>query len=216
MELRGHVRRAIESPHGNYVLSCCIEQLPASCVAWIVEELVGAGVPVARHRYGCRVICRLMEHHPVFSPTGGAGQTLVDEIVGATVQLARNEFGRHTVVKLLEQGTDCRRSQVVAALLADLLAQARHRNASYVVEAALEHSPDEDRMAMVHELTRGEVLVQLAQCQSGCHVIRSLLEPWAGCRQAVLATLSSSGDALQGSKYGQLLLREQDLLAVPP
>eukprot|EP00444_Apocalathium_aciculiferum_P004559 CAMPEP_0183404004 /NCGR_PEP_ID=MMETSP0370-20130417/14923_1 /TAXON_ID=268820 /ORGANISM="Peridinium aciculiferum, Strain PAER-2" /LENGTH=499 /DNA_ID=CAMNT_0025585817 /DNA_START=72 /DNA_END=1571 /DNA_ORIENTATION=+ len=211
-ELRGHVQHAIESPHANYVLTCILVHLPSTSVSWIVDELHGAGVAVARHRYGCRVLCRLMEHHPVFNPSYAAGARLVDEVVEAAVQLSRNEFGRHTIIKLIEQGTDSRRAQVVAALLTDLTVQARHRNASYVVESALEHASDEDRGKLVRELTRKEDLLLLAQCQSGCHVIRSLLEPHCGCRRAVLRILEESADMLRNSKYGLLLLREQGLL----
>eukprot|EP00405_Crypthecodinium_cohnii_P008832 CAMPEP_0206437832 /NCGR_PEP_ID=MMETSP0324_2-20121206/11264_1 /ASSEMBLY_ACC=CAM_ASM_000836 /TAXON_ID=2866 /ORGANISM="Crypthecodinium cohnii, Strain Seligo" /LENGTH=556 /DNA_ID=CAMNT_0053905165 /DNA_START=99 /DNA_END=1770 /DNA_ORIENTATION=+ len=192
-ELRGSVQACVESPHANYVLSCAIEQLPSADVFWVVEELLGDGVAVA-------------------VPQNTAGCQLVDSIVGAAVQLARNEFGRHTIIKLLEQGNDARRSQVAAALLTDLTSQARHRNASYVVESALEHAPEADREELVANLMRPEELVLLAQCQSGCHVIRSLLNTCSGVRPVVEEILTRSLEVLANSKYGQLLLRELGLL----
>ena len=61
-EMRGHVRDAIASPHGNYVIQKIIEAMPVGEFSFIAEELQGVGASVARHRYGCRIFCRLLEN----------------------------------------------------------------------------------------------------------------------------------------------------------
>merc|ERR1712232_505280 len=60
--LHGYVRRAITSPHGNYVIQKIIETMPMPMFAFIISELHGHVAEVARHRFGCRIICRLLEH----------------------------------------------------------------------------------------------------------------------------------------------------------
>merc|ERR1719238_1371323 len=62
-ELQGRVREAIRSPHANHVVQKMVEVLPASSLGFVVEEILGAGAEFARHRYGCRVVCRLVQRH---------------------------------------------------------------------------------------------------------------------------------------------------------
>merc|ERR1712151_1490082 len=62
MELRGQVRQAIGSAHANYVVQKVVETQPTS-------------VAVTRHRYGCRILCRLLEH----SASDPGTVALVDE-----------------------------------------------------------------------------------------------------------------------------------------
>merc|ERR1711865_863137 len=61
-ELRGHIRRAIDSPHANFALQKIVDVLPADRISFVIEEIAGAGVETARHRNGCRVLSRIFEH----------------------------------------------------------------------------------------------------------------------------------------------------------
>merc|ERR1712129_612443 len=61
-ELHGHVRWAAESPHANYVVQKIVEVMPPSHGSFVVKELRGAAAELARHRYGCRIFCRIVEH----------------------------------------------------------------------------------------------------------------------------------------------------------
>merc|ERR1719450_712657 len=61
-ELHGFVTRAMQSPHGNYVIQKVVESLPPAMSRFIAEEILGVAGAMARHRYGCRVLCRLFEH----------------------------------------------------------------------------------------------------------------------------------------------------------
>lgn len=157
-----------------------------------------------------------MEHHAVFAPQARAGKRLMDEIVAAAVELSRNSFGKHVIIKLLEQGTDERRTEVAEALIAaDVVCQARHRNASYVVETALDFVPTATKAELMRRLMRPKDFLALASCQSGCHVIRCLMQPQHGHRQAALDILAADAHLLADSKYGQMLLQDVGL-ARPP
>jgi len=61
--IQPHVVSLYQSPHGNYVITKVIEQLPAANLGGIVSELEKHGFEeVAKHRFGCRVLERLIEH----------------------------------------------------------------------------------------------------------------------------------------------------------
>eukprot|EP00913_Durusdinium_trenchii_P022711 g21330.t1 len=73
------------SPHANYVLQKLVTQLTwskgASFVAW---ELRGDAADLARHRFGCRIFCRLIEFHAAKEGT----EDLVEEVLQEAEDLA--------------------------------------------------------------------------------------------------------------------------------
>jgi len=205
LELRGHVRKAVESPHANHVIQKVVECLPASACAFITEELMGVGEAVARHRYGCRVLCRLIEHHADRSASAG----LFEEVLQCAHYLCRNEFGKHVIKSLLEHGTDEHRVRVANAILPDVVSHATHRAASYVVECALEHCAPPEHKKLTDVLLSGqEVMLAIGKSQAGCHVIRELVKQTAVCRPRVLRLLQEVAPEVNTAKYGRLLLAE--------
>merc|ERR1719375_2618648 len=60
--LRGHIREAVESPHGNHVVQKCVESGCVQGVQIVFDETRGAFAFFARRRFGCRVLERLLEH----------------------------------------------------------------------------------------------------------------------------------------------------------
>ncbi|CAE8601664.1 unnamed protein product, partial [Polarella glacialis] len=173
-ELHGHVRQAIGSPHANYVIQKVIEVMPTAVASFVAEELRGSGAVVARHRYGCRILCRLLEH----SATELGTVALADEALADCDELCRHSFARHVLQSVLEHGLPKQRACIAAALRNDLLRNARNRNASYVIERALTYCAPEDRDALCYELSgdpASDNIVSLAQNQFGCYVVRALM-----------------------------------------
>lgn len=211
-ELRGFVREALESPHANHVIQAIVVLLPAETCSFVSEELVGCAEAVARHRYGCRLLCRLVEHHAGMSPTTGV---VIDEVVSAAESLCRNEFGKHVLKSILEHGSVEQRRRIAEALGKELLRNATHRAASYVVEHALEHSEVADREALARPLTSApDVMLALARSQAGCHVIRSLIKTATdGARHRIVAILQDIKHHMESMKYGRLLMADLHLLA---
>merc|ERR1712070_676861 len=114
--LQGRVIEALQSPHANYVLQKCIEVTPASQLGFITSELKRNAVLAAKHRFGCRIMERLFEHHCSELPT----EALMDEIVAETSTLCRHSYANFVVQHVLEHGSGTHRARIAEVLLQDV------------------------------------------------------------------------------------------------
>lgn len=205
-ELRGHVRELIESPHGNYVAQKVIEVLPSAQTAFVIEELYGVGANVARHRYGCRILCRLLEH----CASEADMVTLTDEILAEADDLCRHSFGHHVIQSVLEHSPNPQQKQVVAALCMDLPRHVWNRNASFVIEKVLTHCQKEEQRMLLEQLVNEgpDMVTSLAQSRLGPHVAKALPAVSRGLPEKVLGGLRLATGGLQGSRYGKRLLKD--------
>mmetsp|Transcript_54430 Transcript_54430/g.102081 ORF Transcript_54430/g.102081 Transcript_54430/m.102081 type:complete len:396 (+) Transcript_54430:85-1272(+) len=174
-ELHGHVRDAVVSPHANYVIQKVITQMSPATSAFIADELFGNGARFARHRFGCRIMCRLLEHCSCQEGT----ERLIDEVLedrSEALDLCRHNFGHHVVQSVLEHG-DCRYKVLIAEVLcSDLLGNASHRSASYVVESALSNCLEKDQQVLLQQLAQPSIVAELAQARYGFYVAKTLLQ----------------------------------------
>merc|ERR1711988_1336486 len=111
--LRGHVRPAMRSMYANYVLQKIIEVTPISKHSFIVEELNGFAIEVARHRFGCRILCRILEHG---SLEDGRTAQLLQEVLDDAEALSRHTYGNFVIATILEFGLPQHRQQVAHVL----------------------------------------------------------------------------------------------------
>ncbi|CAE8615319.1 unnamed protein product [Polarella glacialis] len=213
LELLGHVREAATSPHANFVLQKVVAQLSPSTSSFISEELLGNGARFARHRFGCRIICRLLE----FCSAEESTHLLVDEMLQVpteALELCRHSLGHHVVQCILEHGLARHKELIVEVLRQDLPGNANHRSASYVVEAALSHCSIEDQYSLLAPLVIPAVVAELAQSRWGCYVARTLLqrpevdsEVLSNSFPAVAALLASAwGDSRKQDCCGEACL----------
>lgn len=177
---RGHVRQAYQSQHANYVIQKIIAVTPANMGIFIAEELLGMGASTARHRYGCRVLCRLIEHWLDDSgPAGGRPwpvASLIDEILSDAVALCRHQYGNFVIQHLLDYGREEHKHLISLACSEDLISNASNRNASHVIEKALEKCGEIDRIAITGKLIESPSLVlELSENQYGSYVLRNVL-----------------------------------------
>lgn len=195
------------SKHGNYVIQRIIELMPASVSSFIVEELRGAGCEAACHRFGCRVICRLLEH---LTPDGEQISALVNEILSEAGPLSRHPYGNYVMQHILEFGLASQRSQVVLALCASMQANARNRNSSHTLEKALEFGSTDDRLAIFGALLQDRShLSTLAMHPFGCYVVRALFcKKGDDVSQRALTILSPCVEQLKSCKYGRRIVEE--------
>lgn len=177
-EMWGHVKRAIASPHANYVVAKIVEVLPPSHSSFIVLELLGDGARAARHTFGCRVINRLIEHSIAAPAAGDVKTALVEEILREAGELCRHQFGHHVMSTLLEHGRPDHKSAIVQALVQDLHGNCRHRRATYVIEKAMAWAQQDDvRMLERCLVAEGKHnIIDLAENQFGCHVVKTLMQ----------------------------------------
>jgi len=204
-ELRGRVLDLLASQHGNYVLQAIVEALPSASSAFVVRELLGSGAWVARHRFGCRVLCRLVEH---CGGGEGLGQ-LLTEVLAEAEGHCRHPFAHYVLEAMLEHLPEYRR-RIAAALCADLQTNARHRCASHVIEAALSHCSEAEQQALVFQLlcTSREDLLALAQHQYGSFVLRGLCQVPCRASEQALTQIAQEVELVSRSKHGQRLLQD--------
>lgn len=209
--LHGHVRAAMRSMYANYVLQKIVEVMPSSCTSFIPQELLGAGKEVSRHRFGCRILCRLLEHGSLHDRYTAA---LLEEVLGDAKPLVRHEFGNYVVRHGLEFGLPEHRRMIAHAVCADVLGNARHEYGSRVVEAALQFCQAEDQQAIVTELLwdPGELLL-LATALSGRHVVKALLRLPGEHKQQAAACLRPFSAQLRASKFGAPVLKAIEAIA---
>lgn len=164
---------------------------------------------MACHRYGCRVIIRLLEH---FTTEEGT-LSLVDELLTEAQELLRHPYAHFVLQAVLEHGLPCHKHHIALALHgADenfnaLLRNAMNRHASTVFETALLYCSPEDTQLLA-EKTLGEPgnAIALAQNQFGCFVLRALLQRPGEHVEATVAFLCSVAPQLQCSKSGKKTL----------
>lgn len=211
-ELHTHVWEAVSSPHANHVLQQAIEQMPKDIARFIVEECIGRGRDVARHRYGCRIMCRILE----FFPGEERKIALVDEVLVDIGSLCCHSFGHHVVQAIMEKGTTEQIKKVADAVAADLHKMVNNRHASYVVEGAFKNCAEEDKNGFVQQLLNDKSIIDMATNQFGSFVVKVLLNEkvvGTGTPQVVRDCLERHKDSLKENKYGLKML--QDVFGPP-
>jgi pumilio RNA-binding family len=205
IELVGHTRAAIDSKHANHVVQKIVEVLPPSMTSWMAEELLGTAGEIARHHYGCRVICRLLEH----SATERGTYALINELLMETKDLSRHAYGYHVVRCILEHGLPEHRRRVARALCGGLQRNAKHRHASFVVEKALAFCDEHMRTGLAEELlARPENIADLARHQYGRHVVSQLVQIPGDCSQKAIDSIHIMRPQVQATKHGRRLLEQ--------
>jgi len=202
-ELHGHVMEAVQSRHANFVIQRVVEAVETEQLAFIARECAGRAAEVARHRYGCRILCRLVEHANEYEGT----RELLQEVLRDASTLCCHSFGHHVIQCILEFGEREQHRHIVQALQSDVLKMAQNRNASYIVEGTFKHCCEEDRRELIAALLqRADTIVSLAGNQFGSFVVRVLIhQSDDNARKVVLAYLRDNVDQLQ-TKHGKRLL----------
>merc|ERR1719160_2245936 len=100
----GRVRQCNYSHHGNHVLQKIIAVMPPHALHFILDELSsspGGWPAVIKHRFGCRVVQRLLEHlesqYELIEP-------IVSVVVNDLEALARHPYANYVVQQLVELG----------------------------------------------------------------------------------------------------------------
>lgn len=208
-ELHGCVLSALSSPHANFVIQKVIEVFPVSSTNFVAEELATFAAEVARHRFGCRVLSRLVEHHLCSASSSPATNNLVDELLLGADQLIRHNFARHVLELILEHGSQENKHSLAEIIRTNIFDYAKHRSASYVVEKAFAFCAAGDIEAMSRELLMDtERLLALAVHECGVHVVKAAVRADNDYGLRCKALLLADADRLRLSKYGKRLLEE--------
>lgn len=205
LKLQPHVMELCESLHGNHVLAKLVEVLPptGSAVGFVVEKLRGCEVKTAKHRFGCRIWERLIEHCADDSQM----RVALDAIVTEAAILCRHPYGNFVVQHLLEHGSPERKTALLALLLPELPLLASHRTAAHVVQKALVFTGEAGERAIVLRLLGGEPphsLEEVACTRYGSFVVEDIFaksSAWA--EGEVRARLTPCLLQLSTSQFGK-------------
>ena len=115
------------------VLQKIVTHLTWQSCGFVAEELLDSASHFARHRFGCRIFCRLIEFHAEQQPT----LMLVEEVLQESEDLCCHPFGHHVAQSVLEHGIEQHRDVVAETIDRNPLGYARNQNASYLVERVL-------------------------------------------------------------------------------
>jgi len=201
--LHGRVRQLLDSHHGNHVLQKSIVVMPPHAVQFIFHELCfyrGGWAGVACHRFGCRVVERLLEHCDA-----GLTAPIVAAVVADIDSLSKDPFANYVIQHILEY-VPAHRSQVVHALVqVGVPALAHHRVASNIVERAFKYSDAENRHALAEAiLATPNAIVDMACSRYGSFTVRQMLEALQGTlRYMALQQLGEAIPRLQAAKSGR-------------
>lgn len=171
-ELHGNVRKLISSAHGNYVVQKIVEVLPSALSSFVADELRNVAISTARHKFGCRVLLRLIENCPE-----SLVSQLVVELLSEIECLCRDRYAHLVVQAILEHGTQSQKRSIVDIFETTLWGHAQHCSVSYVLETALTHCEPQDQQALAARILSGNSswLASVAASASGAHVLAAIL-----------------------------------------
>lgn len=211
-ELRGQVAAMIASPYANFVLAKIVEVVSIASANFVAQELATFASEVARHRFGCRILCRLVEHHLSTTGTANATSQLIAELLVEAEQLINHNFARHVIEMVLEHGTPDQRHSIAMAMRKNVLQTSKNRNGSYVVEKAMQYCSDADQQAIAGELVSdAESFLMLATHECGSHVVEAIVKSHTTSAADARTILLREVDMVSASKYGKQMLQNTKL-----
>merc|ERR1712232_564245 len=98
-ELHSHVLDAVQHPYANFVVQKCVETLRPDAFQFIVDELMSSNraQSVAQHKFGCRIIQRLLEYC-----RADQINQLVQQLLSEALELTRSSYGVYVIPHILE------------------------------------------------------------------------------------------------------------------
>lgn len=199
----GRVRHLLDSHHGNHVLQKMVEMMPSHGVHFILHELAGLSggwAGVIKHRFGCRVVQRLLEH---------CDSELTASIVAAVVvdieMFSKHPFANYVVQHILEYAPADRKQVVCALIQVGVPMLALHRVASNIVERAFEHGDAEIQSALAQAiLSTPYAIVEMGCNRYGSFTVKRMLEilpdPF---HYMAVQQLAMAIPSLRASKHGR-------------
>merc|ERR1712224_726919 len=143
----GRVRQLLDSHHGNHVLQKSIEKMPPHALHFIFHELSffhGGWAGVIKHRFGCRVVERLLEH----CESAESIAPIVEAVEAEIDLFAKHPYANYVVQHILEHWPVYRQQVVHALIQVQVPFLAIHKVASNIVEKVFVHGSAENQRAV--------------------------------------------------------------------
>merc|ERR1712151_1088157 len=191
------------SPFANFVLQKAISMNRSSASQYVIDEIMSSHRGVIRasdHKYGCRVIQRLLEHC-----RRDQTDPLIDEIIASAADVSKSQYGIYVICHILEKGNEHHRHQLLKLIIANCLDLASVTYGRAVLSKVLEEVSEPEvyslRLAL---LEAPHVLAEMAKCRYGyCGVVALLESLLASDRKDVWDKIVAQDSALPRTKYGR-------------
>mmetsp|Transcript_34626 Transcript_34626/g.62793 ORF Transcript_34626/g.62793 Transcript_34626/m.62793 type:complete len:310 (-) Transcript_34626:183-1112(-) len=182
-ELHGRISEAVRCPNANFVLQKLIEKLQPYAAVFIFQELLQKGpesvAHVARHKYGCRILQRLLCSGPE-----GHISVLVENLLhdaDNAFDTCAHPFGNYVMQKVLEVSSHSSR-RLLVDILADRASSAApetHTLAVYVKAFASCERVERVKLARA-VLNAPELLSKIKSSRQGHQAARHVLNSSTG------------------------------------
>lgn len=203
-ELVGHVWEALKCQHANHVLQKCITTNSAEASQFVIDELLqhgnGGAAQAAKHRFGCRIIERILEHceeHQV--------APLVEQLLTETVALSLHTFGNFVMLHLLEHCPSV--VTQVASTLDEHMATLPMIDGCVgaVIAEALKYADNEASRSLAATLLQDQDRVAIMACSRWGHpaIKRALQLADDTARQEACSLVLRCADQLRTNRYGR-------------
>jgi len=203
-ELSGHVWEAVCCPHANYVLQKCIVKMRSKNSQFIIDELlqVGRVGQAARHKYGCRVLQRILEHC-----RADQVKPLVDELLAEALQLSKHPYASFVMQHIFEQGSDEQVDSLMEVLVANAVTLGADGWACVVLHKAFVHGDLEGQLKLASAILQDKGLIaRIARSRRGhpaAKLILDLFEEGSPERANARAQLRDEEAMLRKARYGR-------------
>lgn len=173
---KGEVISIMISKYGNFVLQKIVEELPPVDLDFLIAEILLEAHKYARHEYGCRVFCRIIEHTIGARPRAETLKlveflTREDELK----DLIENKYGNYVIRTLLDHGPPAAQEKIAEALHGSVLQLAKHEYGTFVVEAVL--GKEKLRNTLLEEcLATPNAIQALLSHNRGRHIVNTMKE----------------------------------------
>jgi len=202
LDLRGHIWEALRSPHANYVVAKCIATLPVSALQFILDEIPAEVAPQAsKHKFGCRIIQRLIEKCP---------SEMVNDLVEAILvdfnMVARHPYGNYVAQNLLQNGTEGQKQRMISMIETDIRGLTSDSFGCTVVNASLSaKGSQEGPVRIARAILKEPGLLLFAACTRHGHVAASrVLKVLQGQELAnAKQMLQEEAESLRASRFGR-------------
>jgi pumilio RNA-binding family len=211
LELRGRVWVAMQCPHANHVLQKCITSMPPQCSQFILDELLSKGVVhAAQHKYGCRVIQRLLEH---LAPV--QVEELRESLLVNAHRMSRHQYGNYVMQHLIEHGSPEHQQRLVQELCEDVAGLGSNLYGAAVVAVALGRASPEDQLALARAIAKAPGLIErMSSTRHGHLVVKRTIVALEGTEleAEVGARVTANVKAMAAGRYGRVLAVSVGLL----
>jgi len=176
VELTGHVLEAAQCPHANFVLQKFITPRAPIALRAITRELIAEGlkaiIQTARHRYGCRVLERILEHCEPAEANELSNLMLTD-----ATSLCMHPYGNYAMQHLLLHGPPPHRQRLIDLVRANAAEMGANFHASAVLGQALMQASPQDAAELSLALLQTDGLIaQMSRTKHGLVAVRRAMQ----------------------------------------